>query len=313
MADLHIIDTHTGGEPTRVLVDGVPDLGDCDMASRRRVFRDRHDKLRSAIVNEPRGSDVMVGAVLCPPSDASCVAGVIFFNNVGVLQMCGHGTMGVAAALAHLRRISTGSHQLETPVGKVGFEYHGGGRVTLENVPSWRYRNNVTAPVKGYGHIRGDIAWGGNWFFLVSEHDQELHRSRVHELTKFTTAIRHALFHEGITGEDEEEIDHIEIFGPPQDAKNDSRNFVLCPGLEYDRSPCGTGTSAKLACLHADEVLQPGEIWRQESIIGSVFEGSYELRDGHCIPHVTGTAYVNAESTLVFDENDPYRFGIRDD
>jgi 4-hydroxyproline epimerase len=281
------------------------------MAERRAAFRDHFDAFRSAVVNEPRGSDVLVGALLCEPVDPSCAAGVIFFNNVGVLNMCGHGTIGVAVTLAHLGRIGPGRHQLETPVGVVGFEYHGAGRVTIANVPSYRHAAGVTVEVEGFGPVTGDVAWGGNWFFLVGAHGQELDLANVERLTDFTWRVRQALERQGINGAGEQPIDHIELFGPPRAPANHSRNFVLCPGKAYDRSPCGTGTSAKLACLFADGKLREGEVWRQESIIGSVFEGSVRVDDGRVIPRVTGSAYVTAEATLLLDPGDPFQMGIR--
>jgi 4-hydroxyproline epimerase len=309
---VRVVDTHTGGEPTRVVVDGGPELGDGSMAARRRLFREQFDDFRSAVVNEPRGSDVMVGALLCRPTNSSCVAGVIYFNNVGPLNMCGHGTIGVVVALAHLGRIGPGKHRLETPVGDVGFEYHGNNRVTIENVPSYRLEENVTVDVPEAGPVTGDVAWGGNWFFLSRNHGQQIEFSRVPQLLEFTSRLRQELEARNITGAEGAEIDHIELLGVPGDPANNARSFVLCPGREYDRSPCGTGTSAKLACLHADGKLQPGETWRQESIIGSVFEASYRLDgEGRCIPRVTGTAWVNAESTLILDPADPFCMGIR--
>jgi 4-hydroxyproline epimerase len=311
MQRVHIIDSHTGGEPTRVVVSGGPELGNGSMAERRAVFRERFDAFRSAVVNEPRGSDVIVGALLCEPVDPSCVAGVIFFNNVGMLHMCGHGTIGVAVTLAHLGRIRPGTHRLESPVGVVSFDYHGGHRVTLENVPSYRHARGVTVDVAGHGPVSGDVAWGGNWFFLVNNHGQELELHNVERLTEFTWRIRRALERQGVTGRNGGQIDHIELFGPPRDANNHSRNFVLCPGGAYDRSPCGTGTSAKLACLFSDGNINEGDVWRQESIVGSVFEGTAR-RDGDCIiPRVTGSAYVNAEATLLLDPDDPFCMGIR--
>jgi 4-hydroxyproline epimerase len=308
---VQVIDSHTGGEPTRVVVAGGPDLGRGSLVERRSIFRDRFDEFRSAIVNEPRGSDVLVGGLLCDPVDPSCVAGVIFFNNVGYLNMCGHGAIGVAVTLAHLGRIGPGMHRLETPVGVVGFGYHPDNRVTLENVPSYRLRKSVPVDVDGFGTITGDVAWGGNWFFLVSEHRQQLELPNVGPLTDLTWRIRRGLTKHGITGENGAEIDHIELFGPPRDPANNSRNFVLCPGGAYDRSPCGTGTSAKLACLFADGKLKEGQIWRQESIIGSVFEGSVRIEGDKIIPRVTGSANVCAEATLLFDPADPFRSGIR--
>jgi 4-hydroxyproline epimerase len=290
---------------------GGPDLGTGSLAERRRLLREQHDWFRAAVVNEPRGSDVLVGALLCEPVDPGCVAGVIFFNNVGVIGMCGHGTIGVAVTLAHLGRVGPGVHRLETPVGIVSFEYGGGNEVAIENVPSYRHAAQVTAQVEGVGPITGDVAWGGNWFFLVGEHGQALELENVEHLTAFTRRIRQALPRQGITGANDEEIDHIELFGPPRCAGADSRNFVLCPGLAYDRSACGTGTSAKMACLYADGKLKPGQVWRQESIVGSVFEGSVRLEDGRIIPRIKGSAYVNAEATLILDPNDPFRLGIK--
>jgi len=319
---IQVVDSHTGGEPTRVVIAGGPDLGDGDMASRRKRLAEEHDWFRSAVVNEPRGSDVLVGAVLCDhgkphaPRDEIVTQsvtnmGVIFFNNVGCLNMCGHGTIGVAVTLGHLGRIGAGTHTIDTPVGSVSFDYDGATTATIENVPSYRHAAGVAVEVAGFGYVTGDIAWGGNWFFLVSDHGKGLDLDRVDALTDFTWRIRQALERQGIHGANGAPIDHIELFGPPCDSANHSRNFVLCPGKAYDRSPCGTGTSAKLACLAADCKLQPGEVWRQESILGSVFEGSYRMQGSWVIPRIKGTAYITAESTLILDDRDPFRTGIR--
>jgi 4-hydroxyproline epimerase len=309
---VQVIDSHTGGEPTRVVVSGGPDLGRGDLASRRAIFRDHFDDFRSAVCNEPRGSDTMVGALLCEPVDSSCAAGVIFFNNVGVLNMCGHGTIGLLVTLAHLGRIGVGTHKIETPVGKVEATLHGPNEVTIKNVPSYRFARGVEVEVEEYiglHPLRGDIAWGGNWFFLIQDHPYEIALANVERLTDFAWKVRRGLERAGIAGENGAEIDHIELFGPSQVA--DSRNFVLCPGGAYDRSPCGTGTSAKLACLAADGKLKEGQVWRQESVIGSVFEGFFTYEGNWTIPHIKGTAYVNAEATLILQEGDPFRMGIR--
>jgi 4-hydroxyproline epimerase len=308
---IQVIDSHTAGEPTRVVIGGAPDLGRGSMAERRAILRERFDWLRSAVVNEPRGSDVLVGALLCEPADSSCAAGVIFFNNVGYIGMCGHGTIGLVVTLAHLGRLEPGTHRLETVVGMVTVEYGGGNRVTLENVPSYRHRAGVRVAVDGFGEVSGDVAWGGNWFFLVGEHGRELDLANVDRLTDFTWRVRQALVGHGVTGPGGEEIDHIELFGPARDPSAHSRNFVLCPGKAYDRSPCGTGTSAKLACLVADGKLREGQVWRQESIVGSHFEATVRIEDGKVIPRITGSAYLTAEATLLLDPNDPFRMGIR--
>jgi 4-hydroxyproline epimerase len=308
---VRVIDSHTGGEPTRLVVSGGPDLGSGSLADRLEFFRSKYDHFRSAVVNEPRGSDVMVGALLADPTDPACAAGVIFFNNVGYLGMCGHGTIGLVATLAYMKRIGPGEHKIETPVGTVSAVLHEGGEVTVNNVASYRSAANVAVDVPGYGRVHGDVAWGGNWFFLVRNHALELTLRNVEELTKFTWAIRQALCDQSISGAGGKEIDHVELFGPSQLPEVDSRNFVLCPGKAYDRSPCGTGTSAKLACLYSDGKIREGQIWKQESIVGSVFEGSVKVRDGKVYPSIKGSAFVNAEAELVLDPRDPLRMGIR--
>ena len=311
MNRIRIIDSHTGGEPTRVVVEGGPDLGDGPLADRVSRFRAQHDRFRSAVVNEPRGSDVIVGALIVPPVNPACTTGVIFFNNVGYLGMCGHGTIGLMATLAHLDRVTPGDHRIETPVGEIIATWRADGRVSVRNVASYRLEKNVSVPVPGLGDVVGDIAWGGNWFFLVSGHSETLELKNVERLTEVTWRIRQALTARGVTGAGGAEIDHVELFGPPGDPANHSRNFVLCPGRAYDRSPCGTGTSAKLACLAADGKLRPGEVWRQESILGTVFEGSVEQQGQELIPTVTGRAWVNSDSQLLLDPSDPFCWGIR--
>jgi len=308
---VRIIDSHTGGEPTRVVLSGGPGLGKGPLAERLNRFRTEHDTFRSAVVNEPRGSDVIVGALLCEPTDPKCVAGVIFFNNVGYLGMCGHGTIGLVATLAFLNKIGPGEHHIDTPVGTVGAILHPNGEVTVNNVPSYRLAANVVVEVPGYGQVRGDVAWGGNWFFLVREHSMELSLRKIEELTDFTWAIRVALREQGITGTGNQEIDHVELFAPSDLPQVDSKNFVLCPGKAYDRSPCGTGTSAKLACLYADGKLTEGQVWKQESIVGSVFQGTVKVREGKVYPSIRGAAHVNAEAELIFDPKDPFCLGIR--
>jgi 4-hydroxyproline epimerase len=292
-------------------VSGGPDLGTGPLTDRLERFRSKHDDFRSAVVNEPRGSDVVVGALLCDPLDSASAAGVVFFNNVGYLGMCGHGTIGLVATLAYMNRIAPGEHKIETPVGTVSAILHEGGEVTVNNVASYRSAADVAVEVPGYGKVHGDVAWGGNWFFLVRNHALELTLRNVDALTNFTWAIRQALRDNGIAGADGKEIDHVELYGPSQLPGVDSRNFVLCPGKAYDRSPCGTGTSAKLACLYADGKIREGQTWKQESIVGSVFEGSVKVRDGKVYPSIKGAAFVNAEAELVLDPRDPLCMGIR--
>lgn len=310
MRRIQAIDSHTAGEPTRIVIDGAPLLGDGSIAQRLQVLREQHDRFRSAVVNEPRGSDVLVGALLLPPSEPSCTAGVIFFNNVGYLGMCGHGTMGLIVTLAHLGRIRPGPHRIETPVGVVTATLHESSEVSVQNVQSYRLARDITVRIDGHRSVTGDVAWGGNWFYLVNNHSQELVRRNVEQLSEFCWHIRQALDREQITGAGGHPIDHIELIAPSSTPGVHARNFVLCPGKAYDRSPCGTGTSAKLACLHADGKLQPGQIWRQEGILGTVFEGSVTIVNGQVVPTIKGAAYVTAETTLLLDERDPFCWGI---
>jgi 4-hydroxyproline epimerase len=304
MRHIQVIDSHTAGEPTRVVLSGGPDLGTGPLADRAARFRKDHDAFRRLVANEPRGTDILVGALLVPAHEPGCTAGVIFFNNVGVIGMCGHGTIGLAHTLAHLGRIKPGDHKIDTPVGPVTATLHPDRRVTVTNVPSYRYKKAVTLDVPDVGSVSGGIAWGGNWFFLADTHER-IDVANVARLTQFTWAIRHTLEANHVTGENAGHIDHIELSGPPGDPRNHARNFVLCPGGAYDRSPCGTGTSAKLACLAAEGKLKPGDVWRQESVLGTVFEGRYDpAPDGKIIPRITGSAYLTAEATLLIEDGD---------
>ncbi|MGV8894435.1 MAG: 4-hydroxyproline epimerase [Burkholderiaceae bacterium] len=312
MKKISIIDSHTGGEPTRLVLTGGPDLGAGPLSERLARFQCSHDHVRSAVVCEPRGSDVMVGALFCEPYDSSCAAGVIFFNNVGYLGMCGHGMIGFIVSLAHLGHIQPGRHRIETPVGIVETELHADGSVTVHNVAAYRTQKARAIEVEGHGRVHGDVAWGGNWFFLVSEHGLQLTLHNIEALRDFAWRVRQALERDGVTGNNGAAIDHIELFALSTTDGIDSRNFVLCPGKAYDRSPCGTGTSAKVACLAADGMLAEGAIWHQESIIGSVFDACYRIEDGQVLPSIRGRAYVNAEAILLLDENDPLVWGIRD-
>lgn len=303
---ISIVDSHTGGEPTRLVLAGGPALGGGPLAERARRFREEFDSYRSAIVNEPRGSDVMVGALLVEPHEPGFDVGVIFFNNVGVLGMCGHGTIGLVVSLAHLGRVQPGVVRIDTPVGQVAATLHADGSVSVDNVPSYRQAAGVVVNVPGIGAVRGDVAWGGNWFFLIEDHGQRLELGNVATLLDYTSRVRVAVNAQGFP-----EVDHVELVAPSANAGVHSRNFVLCPGGAYDRSPCGTGTSAKLACLAAAGKLAEGAEWVQESIVGSVFRGTYRRAGEKILPTITGTAHVCGEGTLRLDPSDPFRWGIR--
>lgn len=310
MEKVVVIDSHTAGEPTRVVVSGGPDLGRGSLSERLGRLRDAEDWLRTSLCLEPRASEAAVGALLCEPDDARNDAAVIFFNNSGYLGMCGHGTIGLVATLEYLGRMTPGRYRIETPVGVVLATLHGKGRVTVANVASWRLQKEVAVEVPGYGTVTGDVAWGGNWFFLVDDPGIGLRKDKIEELMAFAKAVRRGLETAGIRGGDGGEIDHIEVLGEDEGGA-DARNFMLCPGGEYDRSPCGTGLSAKLACLYSDGLIGEGEVWKQAGILGGVFEGRVKVVEGEMIPEITGEAFVTAETQLVFSDTDPYRFGIR--
>lgn len=305
-----VIDSHTGGEPTRLIVAGGPDLGNGPLSERVKLFKEKHDRFRSAVVNEPRGSDVVVGGLLTEPHDKSCDFGIIFFNNVGYLGMCGHGTIGLVVTLAHMGKIKPGTVRIDTPVGPVEARLNDDGSVTLDNVPAYRAAKAAVVEVPGYGKVEGDIAWGGNWFFLIEKHAFEVNLVGIPKLNAFSIAVQDALLASGIRGDNGGVIDHVEVFAKTPTA--DSRSFVMCPGGAYDRSPCGTGTSAKIACLAADGKLAEGAFWKQESVIGSSFIASYKRIDADRVrPTITGTAFVNSEITQIVNEADPFAWGIR--
>jgi 4-hydroxyproline epimerase len=322
MKRIPYLDSHTGGEPTRLITSLPFDLGTGSVADKLSTLKKNHDDLRRTVLLEPRGSDVLVGAYLVPPADPTCQFGVIFFNNVGYLGMCGHGTIGLIASLAYLGKVQPGVIRVETPVGVVEATLHpspllsgeGSGvrseypnRVSVQNIPAYRHLTHVPVTVDGKT-VHGDVAYGGNWFFLIHDHGMDVNMSNLEALTDFSWRVREQLTANGITGANGAEIDHVELFASTPEA--DSKSFVLCPGKAYDRSPCGTGTSAKLACLYGDGKLQVGQVWKQQSVVGSIFEGSIQIQDNRIIPTITGEAWVMSEGTILVDERDPFANGI---
>lgn len=307
---VRVVDSHTGGEPTRVVLEGGPDLGRGPLSERRARLQAAHGPWCRALACEPRGSQVLVGALLVPPFEPGCGLGVIFFNNVGTLGMCGHATLGLVETLRHLGRLEPGRIRVDTPVGVVEAELREDGSAVVANVPARRHRAGAAVDVPGLGTVKGDVAWGGNWFFITGDHGLDLDPAHLPRLLEAGARVREALARAGVTGEGGAEIDHVEFTGAPRDPANHGRGFVLCPGLEWDRSPCGTGTSAKLACLMEDGRIREGDLWRQESIIGSVFTGWMARKDGRLLPHIQGRAFVTAEATLILDPLDPFAYGI---
>lgn len=310
---IDVVDSHTGGEPTRVVLAGGPSLRARTPADAVRELGKHHDDFRRTVIHEPRGHDVLVGALLLPPADPGNAAGVVFFNNVGYIGMCGHGSIGVAVTLLREGRIGTGRHRLETPAGVVTLTVHDAHRVSVQNVHSYRLHRDVFVDVDGAGRVRGDVAWGGNWFFLVKEHGLEIAPANVGTLHDFASRVRRALDASDVRGRDGALVDHVELSGPPADpAIADGRNFVLCPGNAWDRSPCGTGTSAKLACLLDDGDIRPGATWRQQGISGSVFEARASMDGERLVPVITGSAWITGRTTLVVERGDPLSTGMGD-
>lgn len=306
-----IIDSHTGGEPTRVIVEGGPDLGTGPMLERANILATEHKDFYRSVVAEPYGQEAMVGVMLLEPATPGCVAGVVYFDPAAVIGMCGHGTIGVATTLAHMGKIDIGTYKLDTPVGVVEMTLKDKNTVTVKNVASYRFKKSVSIEVKGIGTVVGDIAYGGNWFFIVNDSPTPVQPSNIRALTEAAIAIREALFTNNIEGENESPVDHIIFIGPAMTEKGHSRNFVLCPDNAYDRSPCGTGCSAIMACLAADDQLFPGEEIYQESIIGSGYTLSYQTADkGKIIPSITGQAFITREAKLLQNAHDPLKNGI---
>src|SRR5688500_1016033 len=190
MREVTVIDSHTEGEPTRVVISGWPEPAGATMDERRDTMRRTQDSLRSAVVREPRGHDAIVGALLTPPVSSDARAGVVFFNDVGYLGMCGHGLIGVVRTLEFLGTITAGVVKIDTPVGQVSAELHADGGVTIENVPAYRHQTDVEVDVPGFGRVRGDVAYGGNWFFLADAGEHPVTMMNVRELMAFTMGIR---------------------------------------------------------------------------------------------------------------------------
>jgi 4-hydroxyproline epimerase len=311
---LRVVDSHTIGEPTRVVVDDAfarsLDLGDGPVAARRDRFRERYDHVRRALVGDPRGADAMVGVITLPPAAAGCSLGAFYFNRVGYLDMCGHATIGLAVTLGHLGRIRPGRFDLETPAGVVGVTWHGGHDATFECVPPRRVQRGLAVACGDGVRVTGDVATSGLWFFLCRDHGLPVVPEAIPRLLERAWSIRRELEARGVTGDRGEAIDHIVLLGPPHDPRNHGRAFVLCPDGAFDRSPCGTATSALVGTLQEDGLLAAGELWRQESILGGVYEASYRLAGGRCQPAVRGSAWITAESKLHFDQADPYRAGL---
>jgi proline racemase len=220
--------------------------------------------------------------------------------------MCGHGLIGMLVALQHAGLVKPGLVRVDTPAGYIAAVLGANGEVTFDNVPSYRKHHELELYLPGIGNVPSDIARGGNWYCLIGQHEHTLELANVAQLTGYCTRVRRAVNDSGFP-----EVDHVELFGPSPTPGVNSRSFVLCPGGAYDRSPCGTGTSAKLACLAADNKLAPGAAWVQESIVGSTFRAKYRRQGDKIVPTIAGTAHVTADAMLLIDPTDPFAWGIR--
>jgi 4-hydroxyproline epimerase len=309
-----VVDSHTIGEPTRLVLDDAfvagLDLGTGSVFSRREVFRSRYDDVRRALVTDPRGVEAMVGVILVPPADPTCDLGAFYFNRVGYLDMCGHATIGLAVSLGHTGRITPGPFRMETPAGVVGVEWHGGSDASFQSVTPRRIHRGLSIRCPDGSIVTGDVATSGLWFFICRDHGLPVVPEAIPQLLERSWAIRRSLGAAGVTGDTGEVIDHIVLMGPPLDPANSARNFVLCPDGAFDRSPCGTATSALVGCLHEDVQLAEGAVWRQESILGGLYEASVRTQAGVLVPTVRGRAWITAEATLQFSADDPYRAGL---
>jgi proline racemase len=327
---LQAVDSHTAGEPTRIVTGGLPPVAGATMAEKRAALRIRHDALRRALVHEPRGHDAIVVAYLVPPCHPDAHAGVVFCNDVGYLGMCGHGAIGVATVLVGMGMVPAQEPEtrvvLDTPAGLVPCRVavsNGRARaVTITNVPSFQFRQRAIAAVPGFGKVAADIAWGGNWFAFVEAAQLGLHVDKAHlpQLLPAAIAVREALAANGVRGVhpesgEEQLVDHVKLFDALEGPTPGARAMTLCPGTAYDRSPCGTGTSAKLAVLHSKGELGVGEWFTSESVIGTRFRARIAATTqvgqfAAIVPEIEGAAYVTGLQTFVLDPEDPCVHGL---
>ena len=327
---IQAVDSHTAGEPTRIVTGGLPPLAGASMAEKRTILQRDHDGLRRALVLEPRGHDAIVLAYLLPPCTPGAHLGVVFANDAGYLGMCGHGAIGVATVAVAMGMVAAVEPVtevvLDTPAGVVPCRVAvAGGKVksvTITNVPSFLFAQRVVVPVHGFGKVAADIAYGDNWFAFVEADQLGLMVEKTHlpVLMQAATAVREALVREGVRGRHPERsgdeiVDHVKLFAPLAGDEPGARALTLCPGAAYDRSPCGTGTSAKLAVLHAKGELEIGAWFRSQSVLATEFRARVvrETRVGPhpaIVPEVTGSAWITGFPTFVLDPEDPCRFGI---
>lgn len=325
---LTTVDTHTAGEPTRVLVAGLPFLRG-SMAERRRQLQEEYDSIRTVLMHEPRGHAGMFGAMLMAPANPEADLGVVFMDTGGYLAMCGHGSIGaIAAALATgalERREPETIVVLDTPAGlvraRVETEGGGVGRIAVENVPAFLWRSDAEITL-GSRRLHVDIAFGGNFFALVPAHRLGLTvepcclRDLVQQGMEIRAAIEEQLEVVHPLEPDIDSVDLVEIYDEEPEEGIDCRNVVVFGDGQVDRSPCGTGTSAKMAALYAAGRLALGEPFVNQSIIGTCFTGRL-LREesvggfSAVVPEIAGHAYVTGLQQFVIDPDDPLKAGFQ--
>jgi 4-hydroxyproline epimerase len=323
------VDAHTGGNPVRVVVGGGPLLPGVPMAEKRQIFMRDHDWVRRALMFEPRGHDVMSGSILYPSSREDCDLGVLYIEVTGCLPMCGHGTIGtVTVALEEglVQPRTPGRLSLETPAGVVGVEYRQEGafveEVRLFNVPAYLHAEAVTLDVPGLGPLVVDVAYGGNYYAIVEPQPgwPGLDAVSARDLINWSPAVR-AAAHAAVAPvhpEDERirNVTHVMWCGPARDSRAHARNAVFYGDAAIDRSPCGTGSSARMAQLTARGALQIGDTFVHESIIGSLFdcrvESAATVGNFAAIrPSVAGWARVTGHNTIFVDDRDPFAHGFQ--
>ncbi|MEP0265051.1 4-hydroxyproline epimerase [Dokdonia sp.] len=324
------IDAHTCGNPVRLVAHGGPELIGKTMSEKRQHFLKEYDWIRKGLMFEPRGHDMMSGSILYPPHDSENDVAVLFIETSGCLPMCGHGTIGtitIALEQGLIKPKTTGKINMEAPAGLVKIDYQQTGNkvdwVKLTNVPSYLAAENLTIDCPELGEITFDVAYGGNYYAIV---DPQKNFSGVHDFTASQIIQYSQVVRERINAKYPDQfihpenntirdVTHMLWTGNPIDPKSSGRNAVFYGDKAIDRSPCGTGTSARLAQLYAKGRLQIGEAFIHESFIGSTFVGRVEkevMIGSHkaIIPSIQGWARIYGHNTITIDEDDPYAFGF---
>ncbi|RWP63420.1 MAG: 4-hydroxyproline epimerase [Mesorhizobium sp.] len=322
------IDGHTCGNPVRLVAGGGPLLNGATMMERRAHFLAEYDWIRTGLMFEPRGHDVMSGSILYPPTRPDCDVAILFIETSGCLPMCGHGTIGtVTMAIEHglVKPKTPGLLRLDTPAGLVTAEYKQVGdyveEVRITNVPSFLHAEGLTVECPQLGEISVDVAYGGNFYAIVEP--QKTYRDMADhsagDLIAWSPVVRqrlnekYAFVHPENPGIDR--LSHILWTGAPTDSQADARNAVFYGDKAIDRSPCGTGTSARMAQLHAKGKLGTGDEFVHESIIGSLFKGRVEKEvtvagKPAIIPSIGGWARMTGLNTIFIDDRDPFAHGF---